>query len=316
MLKPEWSERGGNRGLEFVVPPFESWGILETRVGTGPERRGKLRINGTNERTVFLTGWGNERTADMALIFPEVLNPWPVSEPRGTPSSFQWKVGEDGGSASFEWDVVPVSAMGSIVAEESYFSLELRFKNESEEVQRDVSAGLCLSPAGEIGFPPTFHERTWLIGSEGELRSLADMRVSSGFSPLYNETEQFSWPVVMEETVSRERSVAFAFEQSSGVGGNAWGASVCLHLEPSVRSLEPGESTLLRGAVVFVDGPVADAKQVLAAAGWGGSERRYRDVAPSGSFLDGLPERTPPPCSEMAQFDAAPPPPDFSVEKP
>jgi hypothetical protein len=250
----------------------------------------------------------------MALIFPEVLNPWPASEPRGTPSSFQWKVAEGQKLASFEWNVVPVSAVGSIVAEESYFSLELIFKNESEEVQSDVSAGLCLSPAGAIGFPPSFHERTWLIGSDGELRSLAEMRISSGFSPLYNETEQFSWPVVMEETVSRERSVAFAFDQSSGIGGNAWGASVCLHLEPSVRSLQPGESTILRGAVVFVDGSVEEAKTVLAAAGWGSSQRRYREVAPSGSFLDGIPERTTPPCAEMAQFDSMDPGP--SVEPP
>jgi hypothetical protein len=255
-------------------------------VGGSPD----LKIIGSRERTVFISVWDDPEDEELALIFPENLSPWPIDH-----SGFEWTVDSVGRAADFVWPVRPVSVAGNIHIVGDRLDLEVTFTNHSSETFTKVYSGLCLAPNSEKGFPGRFHERSWVMGPGG-LRSLADLRTSSGASPLHVETNQFSWPVVIEESVARDRSMAIAFDRASGVGGNAWGASVCLHIRPTLEQLEPGASATLRGAVYFVDGPVDAAVSRLEREGWGGSTRRFGPVPDADSFVDGFPPRRPPVC--------------------
>jgi hypothetical protein len=277
-------------GVEVELPPFAHWGILEARPSPGEGGVPKPRIVGSNERTVFISVWDDPMDEELGLIFPENLSPWPIDH-----DGFEWTLDPSGGRAEFSWPVRPVSVAGNIEVAGDRIELEVTYTNHSKERFSEVYSGLCLGPNSAKGFPGRFHERSWLVGAAGP-RSLADLRTSLGASPLYVATNQFTWPVVIEESVARDRSIAIAFDNSSGVGGNAWGASVCLHIQPTLDSLEPGASASLRGAIYFVEGPVEAAVERLRAEGWGSSRTRYGKVPNEESFSDGLPPHRSPPC--------------------
>jgi hypothetical protein len=289
-LVSEHFDVGAQSGEELHLPPFAHWGILEARPSPGRGGAPDLKIVGSRERTVFVSVWDDPTDEELALIFPENLSPWPIDH-RG----FEWTVDPGARSAEFSWPVRPVSVAGSLRLVGDRIDLGITFTNHSNKTFTEVYSGLCLAPNAEQGFPGRFHERTWLVAPDGR-HPLADLRVSSGASPLHVETNQFSWPVVIEESVGRDRSMAIAFDQASGVGGNAWGASVCLHIRPTIERLEPGASASLEGAIYFVEGPVQAATARLKAEGWADSTRRFGRVPDIESFTDGLPPRLPPVC--------------------
>jgi len=287
------SDLEGDGVVNLALPRFSEWGILEARPSRGVGGVPDLQVIGSRERTVFVSVWDDPGDEELALIFPENLSPWPKDH-----KGFEWTVDASGLAAEFKWPVSPVSVAGNIHLVDDRIDLEVTFTNHSSEAFEKVYSGLCLAPNSEKGFPGRFHERSWLIGPDGP-RSLAELRTSSGASPLHVETNQFSWPVVIEESVGRDRSMAIAFDGASGVGGNAWGASVCLHIRPTIERIEPGASATLRGAIYFVDGSVELAVRRLEQEGWGGPARRFGPVPDNESFVDGLPPRHPPICAGM-----------------
>jgi hypothetical protein len=253
--------RADRKGLEFALPPFDRWAVLEVGLGSpapalvDPGDRVTVEPGNPSQWSELVLAppaWPDGSVATLA--FPEFFDATgaPDGVWDGLRPSYS-RLSETVLGLVARTDRVEVT--GALEELVDGVRMKMQIRNLSGEPLRDVSALICLStwPSGQ--FPSSGHRRTFYPGRDG-LISLDRLPIDDG-DPLYVESRRFSHPLTVLESVERDLVLGHAFEASSIVGGNG-GTGVCVHSRPEFGDIAPGEAVQRRGRLWLRTGVAGD----------------------------------------------------------
>lgn len=153
---------------------------------------------------------------------------------------------------------------GSVTREDATtVRLDLRIKNGSREPLREITLQTCAYLRGIKEFADYTRDNKFVhVPDAGWIPLSQALTLPPGGSPYRagwrtKGKPVVDWPVLVTKSNVAERWVGMTWRQDTlSLIGNP--NHPCMHADPKLKDLEPGESASLRGALFFFEGPLAN----------------------------------------------------------
>lgn len=170
----------------------------------------------------------------------------------------------------------------SLMPEEDCVALELAVGNRDHRPWKEVFVDVCLMQIRAPHFFDPEYSRTYVVGQSG-LTPVAHL-VASPQRPVFRHSGrttdslhfftsgsfwdvsdvEVSGNIVLTRSVDGEWTVAFAWDQLHMVACNSDGAHGCVHADPHLGDIAPGETKRVRGRITIAHSPCEEvAKRCL-----------------------------------------------------